>query len=214
MICLCGKFIIFIGNWKLEFSNVTLLLESPNSYLFFYPQQQYSVRRLALVTLVTPQNDDISLHALSTRPVIMSAAKRDRNSWHFYVIRTRLCRFQKSCPLVFTSLIRRLFTDFINSSRYSDFSHPNSKMKTTHCILIALSLCAVASSTAGCKYAVESYTTTDAMIVTEAAFIAQVSAECEDSPSNLYAEVEGRLLVAANAGPNKYQVRNLFTIQL
>jgi len=144
----------------------------------------------------------------------MSAAKRDRNSWHFYVIRTRLCRFQKSCPLVFTSLIRRLFTDFINSSRYSDFSHPNSKMKTTHCILIALSLCAVASSTAGCKYAVESYTTTDAMIVTEAAFIAQVSAECEDSPSNLYAEVEGRLLVAANAGPNKYQVRNLFTIQL
>lgn len=86
-------------------------------------------------------------------------------------------------------------------------------MKTTHCILIALSLCAVASSTAGCKYAVESYTTTDAMIVTEAAFIAQVSAECEDSPSNLYAEVEGRLLVAANAGPNKYQVLNLFMIQ-
>jgi hypothetical protein len=45
------------------------------------------------------------------------------------------------------------------------------------------------------------------MIVTEAAFIAQVSvAECEDPPSNLYAEVEGKLVVAANAGPNKYQV--------
>ncbi|KAL4112948.1 hypothetical protein QTP88_016660 [Uroleucon formosanum] len=79
-------------------------------------------------------------------------------------------------------------------------------MTPTHCILVTLSLCAVASSVAGCKYTVESYTTTDAMIVNEAAFIAQVSAECEDSPSNLYAEVEGRLLVAANAGPNKYQV--------
>lgn len=88
---------------------------------------------------------------------------------------------------------------------------PNSVMTPTRCILVALSLCAVASSVAGCKYAVESYTTTDAMIVNEAAFIAQVSAECEDSPSNLYAEVEGRLLVAANAGPNKYQVRSPLT---
>ncbi|KAL5234665.1 hypothetical protein ACI65C_002075 [Semiaphis heraclei] len=79
-------------------------------------------------------------------------------------------------------------------------------MTPTHCILVALSLCVIASSAAGCKYAVDSYTTSDAMIVTEAAFIAQVNAECEDSPSNLYAEVEGRLLVAANAGPNKYQV--------
>jgi len=120
----------------------------------------------------------------------------------------------RNCVRSSTSLIRRLFTDFIDSSRYTDISHPNSTMKATHCILIALSLCAVASSTTGCKYAVESYTTTDAMIVTEAAFIAQVSAECEDSPSNLYAEVEGRLLVAANAGPNKYQVCYLFTIQL
>jgi len=84
-------------------------------------------------------------------------------------------------------------------------------MTPTHCILVALSLCVVASSAAGCKYAVESYTTIDAMIVNEAAFIAQVSAECEDSPSNLYAEVEGRLLVAANAGPNKYQVRSPLT---
>lgn len=199
---------IYHFHLKLEFSNVT----RKSKFIFILlPKQQYSVHRLALVTLVTPQNDDISLHALSTRPVIISAAKHNRNSWHFYVIRTR---FQKLCLLVFTSLIQRLFTDFIDSSRYTDFSHPNSTMKTTHCILIALSLCAVASSTAGCKYAVESYTTTDAMIVTEAAFIAQVSAECEDSPSNLYAEVEGRLLVAANAGPNKYQVRNLFKIQL
>lgn len=85
-------------------------------------------------------------------------------------------------------------------------------MNPSHCVLAVLSLYAMASSSSaagggGCKYSVDSYTTTDAMIVTEAAFIAQVSAECEDSPSNLYAEVEGKLVVAANAGANKYQVR-------
>lgn len=74
-------------------------------------------------------------------------------------------------------------------------------------ILVALSLLfAAISTTSGCKYSVESYTTTDAMIVTEAAFIAQVNAECEDSPSSLYAEVDGVLVAAANAGHNKYQV--------
>lgn len=76
-------------------------------------------------------------------------------------------------------------------------------------VLVAVaSLCVLASvSAAGCKYSVESYTTTDAMIVNEAAFIAQITAAgCEDAPSNLYAEVEGKLVVAANAGPNKYQV--------
>lgn len=80
-------------------------------------------------------------------------------------------------------------------------------MKPVQCVFVALSLYATMSCVAaGCKYSVESYTTTDAMIVTEAAFIAQVSAECEDSPSNLYAEVDGKLVVAANAGPKKYQV--------
>lgn len=74
-------------------------------------------------------------------------------------------------------------------------------------LLVAASLCASASPALACKYTVDSYTTTDAMIVTEAAFIAQISAECEDSPANLYAEVEGKLVVAANAGPNKYQVK-------
>lgn len=110
--------ICHIYHWKLEFSNIT---QKSKFILIFSPKvavHQYSVRRLTFVTLVTPQNDDISLHALSTRPVIMSAAKRDRNSWHFYVIRAR---FQKSCSLIFTSLIRRLFTDFIYSFRYTDF---------------------------------------------------------------------------------------------
>lgn len=82
------------------------------------------------------------------------------------------------------------------------------EMNPNSCVVLVAvaSLCALASA-AGCKYSVESYTTTDAMIVTEAAFIAQITAtECEDSPSNLYAEVEGKLVVAANAGPNKYQV--------
>lgn len=44
------------------------------------------------------------------------------------------------------------------------------------------------------------------MVVNEAAFIAQISAECEESPASLYAEVDGKLVFAANAGPNKYQV--------
>lgn len=79
-------------------------------------------------------------------------------------------------------------------------------MKARYCVLVTLSLYAMVSTVASCKYSVDSYTTTDAMIVTEAAFIAQVTAECEDSPSNLYAEVEGKLVAAANAGPNKYQV--------
>lgn len=80
-------------------------------------------------------------------------------------------------------------------------------MKPSYCALVALSLYAmVVSTVASCKYYVDSYTTTDAMIVTEAAFIAQVTAECEDSPSSLYAEVEGKLVAAASAGPNKYQV--------
>jgi translocon-associated protein subunit delta len=82
-------------------------------------------------------------------------------------------------------------------------------MKPSDRVLVALSLCAAIVSccaAAGCKYSVDSYTTTDAMIVTQAAFIAQVSAECDESPANLYAEVEGKLVVAANAGPNNYQV--------
>lgn len=84
-------------------------------------------------------------------------------------------------------------------------------MKPSYCVLFALSLYAmVSSSSASCKYSVDSYTTTDAMIVTEAAFIAQITTECEDSPSNLYAEVEGKLVVAANAGANKYQVRTQY----
>lgn len=93
-----------------------------------------------------------------------------------------------------------------NNSLLADISK-SSDMKPIQCVFVALSLYAMMSGVAaGCKYSVESYTTTDAMIVTEAAFIAQVSAECEDSPSNLYAEVEGKLVVAANAGPKKYQV--------
>jgi len=76
-------------------------------------------------------------------------------------------------------------------------------------VLVALSLfAAVTPFAAGCKYSVDSYTTTDAMIVTEAAFIAQVSAaDCAEPPSSLYAEVDGKLVAAANAGPNTYQVR-------
>lgn len=76
-------------------------------------------------------------------------------------------------------------------------------------LVFAVSLYAIlstAAAAASCKYSVDSYTTTDAMVVNEAAFIAQISADCEDSPANLYAEVDGKLVVAANAGPNKYQV--------
>lgn len=81
-------------------------------------------------------------------------------------------------------------------------------MIPSYSIFFALSVLAtVSSSTASCKYSVDSYTTTDAMIVTDAAFIAQITTDCEDAPSSLYAEVEGQLVVAANAGANKYQVR-------
>lgn len=93
--------------------------------------------------------------------------------------------------------------------------HParrRAKMNRVSLVFVAISLYATVSTAASagsCKYSVESYTTTDAMIVTEAAFISQVvTADCEDPPSNLYAEVDGKLVVAANAGPNKYQVSN------
>ncbi|XP_050420808.1 translocon-associated protein subunit delta [Adelges cooleyi] len=73
-------------------------------------------------------------------------------------------------------------------------------------VFTALTLCTMAAAVSACKYTVDSYTTTDAIIVNEAAFIAQISADCQDPPSSLYAEVEGKLVVAANAGPNRYQV--------
>ncbi|XP_050547749.1 translocon-associated protein subunit delta-like [Daktulosphaira vitifoliae] len=80
-------------------------------------------------------------------------------------------------------------------------------MKSYRCILYALSLFAMTSAAAAaCKYTVDSYTTTDAIIVSEAAFIAQISVDCQDAPSNLYAEVEGKLIAAADLGPNRYQV--------
>jgi len=196
------------------FSKITLpVFYGSYSHPYFLPVASHRSHRLKAVTLVTPKNDDNSVHALSTRPVIINAAKRRNatvNSWHFYnlhfiffIYTIYIIRYRYRVDWRFLLIRQYVFT------RFSVIFHPNPVMKPTHCILVALSLCAMASYTVGCKYAVESYTTTDAMIVTEAAFIAQVSAECEDSPSNLYAEVEGQLLVAANAGPNKYQVRNL-----
>lgn len=81
-------------------------------------------------------------------------------------------------------------------------------MKPSNRVFFALLMSAmVFSITASCKYSIDSYATTDAMIVTEAAFIAQITTDCEDSPSSLFAEVEGQLVVAANTGENKYQVR-------
>lgn len=114
------------------------------------------------------------------------------------------CRLALITYFKIVILLRKFSSDF-KSTRPTE----SSKMIADRsCVLVfALSLCTLLSTvSASCKYSVDSYTTTDAMVVTEAAFIAQVSVECEDSPANLYAEVEGKLVVAANAGPNKYQV--------
>lgn len=173
-------------------------------------------RRRRLVTL---KNDDASVHALLIR----------RSGYHLFTVGTffsfqtfstrRDTRLRpialptRPSPVTVDKHVSSPFYFTRRDFRRRQTNRPTSgepKMSPIGCaVLVAVaSLCAAASAAAGCKYSVESYTTTDAMIVTEAAFIAQITAaECEDSPSSLYAEVEGKLVVAANAGPNKYQVK-------
>lgn len=140
---------------------------------------------------------------LSTRPVIIAGHERNNTVGTFQ-------RFELHDRPVSSHRERTTGTVYRRPFYFASapcIHHPPIMIRTCHCAVVALSLYAMLSAAAGCKYTVDSYTTTDAMIVTEAAFIAQVSvADCEDPPSNLYAEVEGKLVVAANAGPNKYQV--------
>lgn len=190
----------------------------------------------ANITLVTLKNDDISVHgaalsntsryhrptrpqrrqhgklqlALSNwqshrfdcRPADLSVSQPSRaiSSLSYPVHRNTSAYRPRQRAIVSNTSHRRVWTTTTTTAE------ENMMTSSRHCAVVALSLYAMVLAASACKYTVDSYTTTDAMIVTEAAFIAQVSAECEDSPANLYAEVEGKLVVAANAGPNKYQV--------
>lgn len=170
-------------------------------------------RSVTLVTLDATANwrrgnDDVGI---VSRP--LSPPKR-YSCWHIVSVRTRFTLYTRQSSARRAACRSQHTRDHvvIHTSRFPVRFPDNFRratMKPTSFVFVALSLYATVSTAAAgsCKYSVESYTTTDAMIVTEAAFISQVvSADCEDPPSNLYAEVDGKLVVAANAGPNKYQV--------
>ncbi|KAM3958696.1 translocon-associated protein delta [Aphomia sociella] len=75
--------------------------------------------------------------------------------------------------------------------------------------LIAFSSNAIAQSCQNPNVEAASFTSLDATVVTQIAYITEFTLKCDNPlPENyaLYAEVEGRPLTAARIGENKYQV--------
>lgn len=87
-------------------------------------------------------------------------------------------------------------------------------MITKPIVIISLVLAvlngALAESCRNPRAEAASFTSEDATIVSQIAYIAEFSLQCDgDLPKDyaLYAEVEGRPLTAARVGENKYQVK-------
>lgn len=75
---------------------------------------------------------------------------------------------------------------------------------------VALAGSAYGESCQNPKVEASSFTSLDATVVTEIAYITEFTLKCDNAlPENyaLYAEVAGRPLSAARVGENKYQVR-------
>lgn len=84
--------------------------------------------------------------------------------------------------------------------------------KITAVVLLAYACIsgAVAEGCANPKVEATSFTSLDATVVTQIAYITEFSLKCDNPlPENyaLYAEVDGKALTAARVGQNKYQVR-------
>lgn len=110
----------------------------------------------------------------------------------------------------------------LNISFYLNFNTKVTKMITKPIVIISLVLAvlngALAESCRNPRAEAASFTSEDATIVSQIAYIAEFSLQCDgDLPKDyaLYAEVEGRPLTAARVGENKYQVKkNDFNLYL
>lgn len=73
--------------------------------------------------------------ALSTRPVITNVSKRDRNSWHFYIIRTGVYEVQIVSGHLFSI---RYYSDifFPVSASFSEFRDDTYPLHSRHAVAV------------------------------------------------------------------------------